>query len=161
MCPVQTTYAEEQAKAQEGQRANLGAYNSISKAAEDSDIKFGRAVVRGTADNQALLAVATAGVFLGITEFTTAWAADADDEHLYAENREMNILNFGYVWVITEDACVPGDDVFFRHTITGVEELGTLRTDADGTDADQIPGATFESTAGAGELALVKLPQLA
>ncbi len=157
MCPVQTAYTAEQVVAQEGQRADLGLIDIISKTAEDSDFEYGKAVVRGTGDNQALLPAAGSVDFLGITEFTTAGVANASDEHLYEENSEMNILRKGRIWVVTEDACVPGDDVYFRHVATGAEKFGALRTDADGTDATQIAGATFETTAVAGGLAIVQL----
>ena len=161
MCPVQTAYTAEQALAFEGQRADLGLTNVISKAAEGGDISYGRAVCRGTGDDQALLAAATGGSFLGVTEFTNAGVANASDASVYEENSEMNILNFGYVWVICEDGCVPGDAAFFRHTAgAGGTVIGAFRTDADTASADAITGATFESTAAAAGLALLKLPQL-
>ena len=157
MCPVQTTYSEEQVVAHEGQRSDLGLIDVVSKVAQDSDVKYGRAVVRGTADNQAKLPTTTGQAFMGITSSTTAGVANASDVHLYEENREMNIVDFGRIWVICEDGCVPGDSVFFRHTASGSEEIGSLRTDADTADADEIAGATFETTASAGGLALVQL----
>lgn len=159
--PVQTAYSAEQALAFEGQRADLGLINVISKAAEDSAIDFGRAVCQGTGDNQCLLATATGGKFLGVSEFTNAGVANASDVLQYEENTEVNIVNFGYVWVICEDGCVPGDDAFFRHTAgAGGTTIGAFRTDADTASADQITDATFESTAAAGGLALLKLPKL-
>ena len=156
--PVQDAYTAEQEVAHEGQRADLGLIDIISKAAEGSEINFGRAVIRGTSDDQAKLPSATGQAFMGVTEFTTAWAANASDVHLYEENREMNIVTFGRMWVITEEAVVPGDPVFFRHTAGGGGSIiGRFRTDADTASADQIVGATFETTAGAGALAMIKL----
>lgn len=155
--PVQTSYLAEHATAFEGQRSDFGLFDIQSKAAEGSDINFGLAVIRGTADDQAKLPSAAGQAFLGITEYTTAWSANASDVHLYKENQEMNIVDFGRVWVICEDGCVPGDSVFYRHTTGTGTVIGAFRTDADTATADQIDGASFETTASAGGLALVQL----
>lgn len=157
MSPVQDSYVAEQSAAIAGQRADFGLVDVLSKVAEGGDINFGLAVVRGTSDGQAELPSATGQAFLGLTEYTTAWAANASDVHLYAENREMNLLDFGRIYAVCEDGCVPGDPVFFRHTAAGNEVLGALRTDADGADADQIDGATWETTASAGAIAMLQL----
>jgi len=156
--PVQDAYAAEQDAAQEGQRADLGLIDVISKAAEGSAVDFGRAVIRGTSDDQAKLPSAAGQAFVGVTEYTTAWSANASDIHLYEENREMNIVSFGRMWVITEQAVVPGDDVFYRHTSGGGGTvIGRFRKDADTATADQIDGASFETTAGAGALAMIQI----
>lgn len=156
--PVQTAYAAEQDVAQEGQRADLSLIDIISKSAEGSDVNFGRAVVRGTSDDQAKLPSASGQAFMGVTEYTTAWSANASDVHLYEENREMNIVSFGRMWAITEQAVVPGDPVFFRHTVgAGGTIIGRFRKDADTATADQIDGASFETTAGAGALAMIQI----
>jgi len=157
MSPVQTSYAAEHDKGFAGQRANLGIYNSFSKAAEGGAIGFGLAVVAGTADDQAKLPAASGERFLGLTEYTTAWAAGSDDIHEYEQYREMNIVDLGLIYVIPETSVVPGDKVFFRHTAPGAEVIGALRNDNDGGNADLIEGATFESTTSAGGVALVKL----
>lgn len=157
--PVQTSYASEMEEAFEGQRANLGLVNILSKVAEGSDIPFGRAVVRGTGDGQALLPSTTGQAFLGVTEFTSAWAENGSNLHLYAQYREMNIINFGEVWVYTEQSVVPGDDVFFRHTAdtAPLDVVGRFRKDTSGGDADQIVGATFETTTAAGGIAKIRI----
>lgn len=157
--PVQTDYTAEHAAAFEGQRVNLGLINITSKVAEGSDVAFGRAIIRGTADNQAKLPSATGQDFLGVTELTTAWSENASDLHVYAEDREMNIIDFGEVYVHTEQAVVPGDPVFFRHTANTapLDVVGRFRKDLDTDKADQITGATFESTTSAGGLAKIRL----
>lgn len=157
--PVQSSYEAEHSAAFEGQRANLGLTNISSKVAQDGDIPFGRAVVRGTADNQAKLPTAGSQAFMGITEMTTAWSENASNFHLYEQYREMNIIDFGLVWVYTEQSVVPGNAVYFRHTAAGspLDVVGRFRKDASGGDADLIVGASFESTTAAGGIALVNL----
>lgn len=159
MSPVQTSYEAEHDAAFEGQRANLGLTNITSKVAQAGDIPFGRAVVRGTLDNQAKLPTATGQAFLGITEMTTAWAENASDLHLYEQYREMNLIDFGEIWVYTEQSVVPGDAVYFRHTAdtAPLDVVGRFRKDASGGDADLIVGASFETTTAAGGIAKVNL----
>ncbi len=155
--PVQTTYAAEHEAAYEGQRANLSLINIMSKVAEGSDINFGRAVIRGTADNQAKLPSAAGQEFIGVTELTTAWSVNESDVHLYSEYREMNIIDFGEMWVQTEEAVDPGDPVRFNFSITGGGVIGRFRSSDDGY-CDLIDGATFETTAAADTLVKIKLP---
>lgn len=158
--PVQTSYTAEHAAAFEGQRANLGLINILSKVVElAAGIPFGRAVVRGTADNQCLLPTATGQDFLGFTEMTTAWAEGSSDLHLYERYREANIVDFGEIWLYTEQSVVPGDPVYFRHTAdtAPLDILGRVRKDASGGDADLIQGATFETTTAAGGIAKIKM----
>lgn len=156
--PVQESYTAERPAAFEGQRATLGLTNITSKVAENTDIPFGRAVVRGTLDNQCLLPTGTGQAFLGVSEFTTAWSETASDLHVYTENREVNIIDFGEMWVYTEQSVVPGNSVFFRHTAdtAPLDVIGRFRKDTSGGDADQVLGATFETTTAAGNLAKIK-----
>jgi len=159
--PVQdsTDYLAAHGAAYEGQRSDLGLINVTSKVAEDGDIPFGRAVVRGTADNQAKLPTATGQSFVGITEMTTAWSENASDLHVYPQYRGMNIINFGEMGVYTEQSVVPGNDVFFRHTAgtAPLDVVGRFRKDLDTNKADQIIGAKFESTTAAGGIAKISI----
>jgi hypothetical protein len=130
--------------------------NVFSRTVEDTEIDFGLAVVRGTADDQCKLATATGGSFLGITVRTVAGSADSSGVRKYQINESANILDEGLIYAICEDGCTPGDPVYFRHTVTGAEVLGILRTDADTADADLIPNCVWDSTTAAGEVGIVK-----
>jgi len=154
---VQNSYDFKHAEGFVGQMADLQLTNVLSRNAEASEIDFGLAVVRGTADDQCKLATATGGSFLGLTVRTIAGTANTAGDRKYQINESVNILDEGVIYAICEDGCVPGDDVFFRHTVAGVEVLGALRTDADTADADQIPNAVWDTTTAAGEIGRVKL----
>lgn len=152
---VQTSYSLEYTPGKAGNRADLsGFYDSISKAAEGGDISVGLGVVKGTADDQAKIPTATGGVFLGITQRSTAGVANASDVQVYAEKSAMTIGRKGRFWAVCEDGCIPGDDVYVRHTAPGT--LGTFRTDADTAKADQVVGAQWVTTATAGNLAVIE-----
>ncbi len=157
--PVQTSYAANISAAAEGQKSGLGLTNIISATAEDSDIPFGRAVVQGTGDNQCKLPTAAGQIFLGITELTSAWSVNAAGDHLYSENREVNIIDFGEVWVYTEESVVPGDVVYFRHTAgaSPIDVIGRFRKDSSTGDADLVAGAAFRTTTAAGGIAKIKM----
>ena len=157
--PVQTAYTSEHEPGFEGQRGDFGLMNNFSKACELADgIAFGRAVVRGTVDEQANLPTESGQDLLGFTNHTTAGQADGSDEHLYRQNSPMNIMDIGPVYLFAEQAVVPGDKVFFRHTASGGNTvIGRVRKDADSNTCDEVQNATFEATAGAGDLVLVWL----
>jgi len=156
--PVQTTYEKNQMPAFEGQRANLGLINIISKVVEGKGIPFGRAVVRGTADNQVKLPSKSGQYFMGVTEMTTAWTENSDGVYLYEEFREANIIDFGMVCAYTEQAVVPGDSVYFRHTTKKSSDIaGRFRRDSDDKNADKVVGATWETTTPAGGVGQIKL----
>lgn len=160
MSPVQTAYSANIEPAIEGMRADLSAvFDVISANAEGSDIGFGRAVVRGTSFDQAVLPSAPGQELLGITQRTTAWSVNENDEHLYQQYREMNIVNFGRIWVYTETAVNVDDKVFFRFSseTAPLDVIGRFRSDSSGGNAQQIAGAAFKSVAEAGELAIVQL----
>ena len=151
---IQTTYTGMEAGFA-GQIANIIPYVTVSKVSEGG-YGFGLAVVRGTADNQAKLPSATGQDFQGVSVYTLGAYAQSDDVSAYGDEEVSTVLKKGFIWVITEEAVVPGDDVFFRHTAgAGGTVIGSFRSSADTATADQITGATFESTAGAGEIALI------
>lgn len=152
---VQTSYTQAHEAGFPGQIANLEVSNVFSKNAEVL-LDFGLAVVRGTADDQATLASATGGSFLGLTVRTTAGTADTAGELKYQIGDSVNILDKGVIYAICEDGCVPGDTVYFRHTSGTGTVIGALRTDADTASADLIANATWETTTTAGSIGQVK-----
>lgn len=157
--PVQTSYAATHDAAYEGQAADIGVKSIISKAAEGGNIDFGRAVVRGTADDQAKLPTATGQLFLGVTQFTNAGTQDTAGFHGYYEDTEMNVIEMGYVYAYTEQSVVPGDAVYFRHTAdtAPLDIVGRFRKDASGGDADLVVGASWETTTAAGGIGKINL----
>jgi len=160
--PVQdsTDYNAKHLAGYEGQKVDLQLANITSKVVEEAlGLLFGRAVVRGTNDEQCLLPSAAGQDFMGITEQTSAGITLETGIHGYEFQREANILDFGMIYVYTEASVVPGDPVYFRHTANTapLDEIGVFRNDADTGNADLIPGATFESTTAAGGIAKIKL----
>ncbi|RLC88282.1 MAG: hypothetical protein DRJ03_03275 [Chloroflexi bacterium] len=156
--PVQTTYALRIDRAYAGLLDQLNPHETLTRTAEAGDISFGLAVVQGTDPGQGKLATATAGVFRGITILRHWGTNDINKVLTYKENRDMDLVRSGIIFVKTEDACVAGDPVFFRHTAGGGGTiLGSLRTDADTATADQISGAAFLEAGIAGAIVPIRL----
>ena len=132
-------------------------------------IKAGRVVVKGTADGQVVLPTGTAEITDGSTMGISVYDAAHTPAHLvagssaaaeteYGDEESIPVLKKGRVWMVAEDAVGQGDAVFVRHVAAGAENLGTVRSDVDGADATELPGARFESTTtGADELVVVAL----
>lgn len=151
---AQTSYSISPARAFAGLISDVGTNYVISRTNEESvSVEFGLMVAAGTdPEAQFLNCAALTDVLLGVTT------------HQHTQDRDgveagdtAGLISRGGVWVVVEEAVVPGDGVFVRCVVTGGEQYGAFRTDADGTDAVEITNARWiSSTAGAG-LALLDL----
>lgn len=153
--PVQTTYTAEHAEGFVGQYADLQLSNVFSRSVEASEIDFGLAVVRGTAEDQCKLATATGGSFLGLTGRTIAGSADTAGVRKYQIGESANILDEGVIYAICEDGCTQGGPVSFRY-VAGAGQLGGLVTTPVASETDVIPNAVWDTTTAAGKIGRVK-----
>lgn len=134
------------------------AERAFTKAAEGV-IKFGNAVVRGTAAHQAKTPAAGTDVFLGAARWSTD-ATDIDNEN-YIANNPVSIQEIGVITVYVEEAVDPSSAVRVRHTNgTGGNAgklAGSFAATADAGKTFRITsGAKFVgSTTGAGNVALL------
>jgi hypothetical protein len=141
----------------------------VSKIAGASEvIPYGHLVVQDSAENDAVVklptvtAEVTDGRAIGVAISDVSREASAIGGSAntgYGEEDAVPVLRRGRIWVITEDAVtVVGTPAFARFASGGGGTvLGAFRTDADTATAVALPGATFRSTAGAGELVLLEL----
>lgn len=84
---------------------------------------------------------------------------DGDNVANYNVNDMVGVLRAGRIVVTTEDAATAGGQVFVRIVATGAEVLGATRATADASDTVALPLdlARFETSAGAGELAVISI----
>ena len=75
----------------------------------------------------------------------------------YAQHEVMSVLTRGRVWVRAENTMGKGGAVFVRFSAGVGESLGTVRSDADTSDAVALPGAKVIVGGGAGDLVLIEL----
>ena len=154
--PVQTNYQLYNAQALPGMRADMEAWNAVSKVNKGTAvIPFGRAVF-SDGDNGMKLAAAgtTAAQFIGITlrELTRAYTDSQIQSGIGAvPNRDSAVFTMGVVWVTTPVAVAKDDPVYV------VLSTGQFTNVADGANNIQIPNAKFVSTASAGALAKISL----
>lgn len=153
MAVLQSTYGTAQAKGYPGMPATMSGYRHDTKLCETAaGIGFGLAVQQGAGDRGALVgAGAAAGDFIGITirDVTLIHNADADvDKYLETEN--MAVMVEGDIWVTAIAAVDAGDPVRANPT------TGTLGV-ADGAGVITLSNARWMTSAGIGELGIVRL----
>lgn len=148
---VQTSYSLDQPLAYAGLVYAQAPKDILSLKVETAaGIGFGLAVSRGTdPDTQAVIGGAA---FIGVTvrELNREGAANTGAIE-YAEKETAGVLRDGYIWATCPTGCVPGDSVNYNDT-TGVLDSG-----AAGAGETDIAGATWETTAAAGQLAVVRI----
>lgn len=161
----QLTYTQDPAVALEGLAVDVSFDKDIITAIAQLTIPFGRAVVRttgGAADDRppgCKLPVATGevtgGGFLGFAMNDTTKEQVAGVAS-WLDNDSVRIMRSGRIWMIAEDAVTLGAPVFVRFAAGTFPSLGAVRSNADTATAVALPGASFRSIAGAGELVVVE-----
>jgi hypothetical protein len=168
----QTSYVQELTKALAGMQAEgwIQPNRVISKtvvAANTAGIPFGIFVCRRTADDTCDLPAASGDVTttgFGVSLLETArqphsaTAMVDDGTGGFVALEQLNILEQGAVWVLTEAAVNYGDAAFVRITASGGNtQLGKFGKVTDSGTAIALPGAKFIDTIGAAGLARVLL----
>jgi hypothetical protein len=164
MVVIQDTYKQYFDAAMPGNFAHTSTLDDWISKMTDTAITFGLGVVRGAKDRSVKVPSATGQDFIGIVRRTLARSnADNVEDGASEVDTFHDIITNGYVHVVCEDGCSPGDDVFLRHTVNAALTPGSFRTDGDAIEAtdsaDQITSATWETTTAAGEIGIVKLKQ--
>jgi len=128
-------------------------FNHIaSYAAEEDNIKFGRATMAGTDNEKEVKIYASAsGVFAGVACYSTD-ASDLDNSQ-YKQYDVAGIMNQGEVYVYVEEAVSKGDTVRIRHTASGDKVAGSFATTADSGKTVVLSGAEYRSDAASGTVA--------
>lgn len=127
--------------------------------AAETAIVFGRAVARGTAEDQVKL-IEDGDSFLGVARHIIGLQNPIGGEKTQYEIEEgVSVIRRGWVWVYTETATSAGDPVWVRTVAAASPNnvIGRFRNAEAVGQSILIEGATFESsTTGAG-LAIIRL----
>lgn len=140
---VQTDYNDIQAPAVAGVQATMVPATIVSRNVEDAAIGFGVPVSQGANDKGA---VAFAGDFVGITLLDRSAAGEGDT---FRVGDSARVMTEGDIWVTASVAVDAGDAVYVvpaGGAFTNVETANTL-----------IPGARWETSTTAGQLAVIRL----
>lgn len=159
----QTAYSIDPTRALEGQLADISLHRDVVSRLAESAIPFGRYVTRHTAgtDEQVRLPVLTGEVTgndggFAIADVSIEAATVGGFDGQWEANDSVPVLKRGRIFLLPEDAVTKGDPVFVRFTAGGPgQTIGRVRSDIDGGNAVQLPGAFFDEDAAADELCIV------
>ncbi|MGB1561560.1 MAG: structural cement protein Gp24 [Sinimarinibacterium flocculans] len=142
---TQTTYSSNLAAAVPGAQASEIPATILSRTVETAaGIGFGVAVEQGAADKGCI--IFDGGTVLGITVLDRG--ATGEDE--FAQYESARVMVKGDIWVTCATGCSAGDGVFVRPSNGDFQ-------DSSANSGVQIPNARWETSAGAGELAVIRL----
>lgn len=158
---VQTVYPDTQPAGVAGAPGTMIAGTRISRTVETAAVPFGRAVKQGTADKSCALFGSGDTVVLGISLLDRGASGltvangqvTARTENAFGVGESAIVLPVGSggdVWVVCATGCTAGDSVFVRPSNGDFQ-------DTNANSAVQITGAVWDTSAGAGQLALVRL----
>lgn len=145
---VQSTYSERMRAGVEGAMVDWADSVFLSKTVETvAGIGFGKAVSRGSGDNGIVIPTGSA-VSIGLT--VREISGDANNPNLFARYDSARVMIKGCIWAVASVAVDDGDDVYV------VPTTGALQK-SNASSAIQIPNAKWESTAGIGALAKLRI----
>ena len=139
---TQTVYNETMDAARVGMIADTTAKTLLSRDVETAAVGFGVPVVQGTADNGARAADTGDTAILGIS---VRERSTINDE--FAVGESMRVMTKGAIWVTVKVEVDAGDSVT---VVLATAEFSN-------TGGVGITGATYETSAGIGELAKVRI----
>lgn len=153
---VQTSYPDTQPAAVAGLQATMLPASIISRTVETAAVGFGRPVEQGTNDKGCKLF--DGGSVLGITvlDRSAAGTTVANGQitgrtaDSFGVGESARVMVKGDVWVVSTTGNVAGDPVYVRPS------NGTFQNSSANSGV-QIPNARWDTTAGAGALAVVRL----
>lgn len=140
---VQSAYSATMAVGLAGQPADSLRFDAVSRLVEDATLAYGVAVIQGTADNQ--VKKGAAGTFIGLTVKDITLDEETDN---YVAADTAAIMIRGTMWVLTSGVVTAGAAVYRTAT-------GTLNATSSGNTL--VAGAVWESSAGSGEIARVRI----
>jgi len=148
---AQTSYDIRQGKAYAGLIYAQAPHDIVSRAVETAGgIAFGVAVTRGTDADKQIVPAASAD-FLGITIRSLEKEGGTAGAIQWNAKETAGVMRSGYIWAVCPTGCVPGDAVNYA------DGTGVLDSGAAGVGSTNLVGSAWETTAVAGELAVVRL----
>jgi hypothetical protein len=158
---MQLTYPTDLSRGFAGLKADDGPCDVLSRAFEASAaFPFGILVVAGTdPDRQATPPTAAAQEALGVLLHSHAYENDLPTAVSVEDERMVNVLREGRIYVEPEQAVAVGDPVFVRVTagVAPNDVIGRFRMDADGGNAVAVTGARWVKSGSTTEVAVLEV----
>jgi hypothetical protein len=128
---VQLSVETSMKNAYAGMLADTGFKHTVSLVSEEAtSFPHGVALVRGTAEDQALLPTGAAKI-RAIAQHSHSNEVGGDDANLIDDERVFNGLAVGRIHALVEEAIAIGDAVYVRVSAGTGTQLGAFRNDAD------------------------------
>lgn len=129
---MQTAVEMSMKRARAGLAASaFNAADIITMAAEGA-VPFGRVVVDGTIPPQGKVPANSSDVFRGISVLTHAIESkQGTDPAGYPDEKDMNVMNFGAIWVQTMDTNLPTASAIYAK-VGGGDDAGKLTLSSSG-----------------------------
>ena len=122
-------------------------------------LPYGRFVQEGANDGEFLNLSGAGNTIAGITVFNEAYEKDENGLAGVPPQEPVSLMEDGELYLIAEVAVSKNDPVFTRHTVNAspgeFDDIGRVRNDADGANADAVPTARFKESVSAGKLVRV------
>lgn len=151
---VQTSYDLDQAVAYAGLIYAQAPHDISSRAVETAaGIGFGLAVSRGTDKEKEAVLGGTDFLGISVRALDREGAINTGDIE-YKQYESMSILRKGYIWAVCPDGCTAGDPVNY------VNATGVFGAGAAVAGETQLDGAVWDTSAAAGELAVIRIETL-
>lgn len=155
---VQTNYPDTQPAAVAGAQATMIPATVISRTVEGAAIPFGRAVKQGTADKGCALFGSGDTVVLGISlldrsasgQTVSGGQVTGRTPDTFGVGESARVITKGDVWVVAAVQVAAGQPVYVRPSNGDFQPTNA-------NSAVQIAGARWDTSAGAGALAVVRL----
>lgn len=153
---LQTTYLDNQPAGVAGAQATMLPASIISRTVESAAIGFGKPVEQGTADKGCKLF--DGGTVLGITVLdrsasglsVSGGQVTGQTADTFGVGESARVMVKGDIWVVSTTGNAAGDPVYVRPS------NGTFQNSSANSGV-LIAGARWDTTAGAGALAVVRL----
>ncbi len=155
---AQTTYPLVAPVSAAGRLANLVPDTTLARTnSAGASVGFGLGVRQDPSlDDSFTNFSGTPQVFLGVLRWQQQ-RLDIDNDVIVDEETGL-VLTKGHIYVVTEEAVTPTDNVFYRHTAGGGGSvIGAFRTDGDSSTADQLTNARWMETTSAAGIAVLSL----
>lgn len=127
-----------------GEFAENNPINHARSYAAEETIKFGQAVMQGTAADQGLVFDSASGKFLGVAMY--APDADGVDDDQYLAEDSMAVGDQGVIAVRVEEAVTAGGTVRIRHASATGKVPGDFATTAEANKTVVLNGAVWRET---------------
>ena len=158
MAIAQDTFQQYRDNAYDGQVSTIEVADIISRVVETSALKFGRAVIVGTAARSCKnVSGAAATAVIGVTVRSMAVENNSSDAPEYAVGDVASVIRRGRIYVKCIGGAAKGASVYVVVNTAGGNEIGQLRGTSDSTNTVTLAKAFWTEAVSDGLIGEIQL----